>query len=225
MIPFDALKHSWLFRGLPAHQVRWLLEITPFSTPSYEKNEAVFHPLETADRIGVILLGKVQSYKLFPNGNQINVTIRTAGDIIGPAAALSVQGRYPFGVVALEHTEVLMFRRDSFLGLLRKDPRLAENVLAEISTITFMLQQRLELLSYHGIDQKIAFYLLMAARESGRRVIPIPGSMTKWALLMNVSRPSLYRELKKLDEQGLLRFAPSDLEILDVSALEKLLSK
>jgi len=222
---FEILEQSWLFRGLTAHQVQRLLSDIPFFTQSYEKDETVFYPLETADRIGVILRGKVQSYKLFPNGNQVNVTIRTVGDIIGPAAALSVQGRYPFGVAALEHTEVLMFRRDSFLCLLRKDPRLAENALSEISSITFMLQQRLELLSYHGIDQKIAFYLLMASKESGKATVPIPGSMTKWALMMNVSRPSLYRELKRLDEQGLLRFTAPEIQILDAPALEKLLRK
>ena len=222
---FDILEQSWLFRGLTAHQVQRLLRDIPFFTQSYEKDETVFYPLEAADRIGVILRGKVQAYKLFPNGNQVNVTIRTAGDIIGPAAALSVQGRYPFGVAVLEHAEVLMFYRDSFLRLLRKDPRLAENALSEISTITYMLQQRLELLSYHGIDQKIAFYLLMESKESGKATVPIPGSMTKWALMMNVSRPSLYRELKGLDGQSLLRFTAPEIQILDAPALEKLLRK
>lgn len=222
---FDVLEQSWLFRGLSVHQIQKLLNDTPFFIQSYEKDETVFHPLETADQIGVILRGKVQSYKLFPNGNQVNVTIRTVGGIIGPAAALSVQGRYPFGVAALEHTEVLMFRREGFLCLLRKDPRLAENALSEISSITFMLQQRLELLSYHGIDQKIAFYILMASKESDKTTVSIPGSMTRWALMMNVSRPSLYRELKRLDGQGLLRFTASEIKILNAPALEKLLRK
>ena len=222
---FDSLEQSWLFRGLSAHQIQSLLSDIPYFTQNYEKDEIIFYPLEMADRIGVILRGKVQSYKLFPNGKQFNVTIRAVGDIIGPAAALSVQGRYPFGVATMEHTEVLMFRRESFLCLLRKDPRLAENALSEISSIVFMLQQRLELLSYHGIDQKIAFYLLMASKESGKATVLIPGSMTKWASMMNVSRPSLYRELKRLDGQSLLRFTAPEIQILDAPALEKLLRK
>ena len=50
-----------------------------------------------------------------------------------------------------------MLSRDDFLRLLKRDPHLVENALFEISTITYMLQQRLELLSYHGINQKIAY--------------------------------------------------------------------
>ena len=220
---FDVLEQSWLFQGLPVSQIEKLVNEIPHTVHSYEKEEAVFRPLETANRVGVILQGSVQSFKLFPNGNQVNVTIRTVGDIIGPAAALSVQGKYPFGVVALEETKVLMFRRNDYLRLLRRDHRLVENALSEISSITYMLQQRLELMSYHGIDQKIAFYLLSEALQNNISIVSIPGSMTKWALMMNVSRPSLYRELKKLEEQGLLRINSKEIEITDHSALECLL--
>lgn len=222
---YNILTNSWLFRGLSADQIRHLFQNIPCTVQNYEKDEAVFRPLETAEWVGVILKGCVQSYKLFPNGNQINVTMRTVGDSIGSAAMLSIQHNYPFGVVAMEHTEILMFDRKNFLQFLQRDPLLMENTLSEIATITYMLQQRLELLSYHGIDQKISFYLLTQSVQSGESSVPIPGSMTKWALMMNVSRPSLHRELKQLEEMGMLRHTPLTVEILDASALEKLLRK
>lgn len=222
---YSVLSDSWLFGGLSSPQIEDLLQNLPYTVQAYEKEETVFRPLETAARIGVILQGSVQSFKLFPNGNQVNVTVRKAGDIIGPAAALSAQQKYPFGVVALEHTEILMLSRDSFLHLLQRDRRLVENAFSEVSTITYMLQQRLELLSYHGIDQKIAFYLLTESVQNEEAVIPIPGSMTKWALMMNVSRPSLHRELKRLEVQGLLCHTPMGIELKDPPALEKLLRR
>ena len=222
---FDLLEKSWLFHGLSAKQIETLLKKIPYTIRDYKREEAVFRPMETARQVGVILHGKVQSYKLFPNGNQINVTVRTVGDIIGPAAALSTQRKYPFGVIALEETKVLMFHREDYLHLLQSDPRLIENALSEISTITYMLQQRLELLSYHGIDQKIAFYLLSESLQNGTDTISIPGSMTKWALMMNVSRTSLHRELKRLATQGTVSITPHAVKILQVPALETILRK
>lgn len=220
----DLLERSRLFHGLTASQIEDLLEKIPHRFVRYEKKEILFRPLEAADQVGVILYGNIQSYKLFPNGNQINVANRRAGDLIGAAAALSVQGKYPFGVVALENTQVLLFHRDDFLKLLQADDRLMKNALSEISSITYMLQQRLELLSYHGINQKIVFYLLSEALQNDISTIPIPGSMTKWALMMNVSRPSLYRELKKLEDQGMIQILQSkNIEIVDYSALESIL--
>lgn len=222
---FDLLKKSWLFQGVSIKQIENLLEKIPYTIHDYKKEETVFCPMEKANHVGVILKGKVQSYKLFPNGNQINVTVRTAGDIIGPAAALSAQRKYPFGVVTLEETTVLLLRRTDYLRLIQSDPRLVENTLSEISSITYMLQQRLELLSYHGIDQKIAFYLLSESLQSDQYMIPIPDSMSKWALMMNVSRPSLHRELKKLEEKGMVQVTSHGIKILQVPALEQLLRK
>lgn len=216
-------KQSWLFKGFSAGEIEKLLQGIPYQVNPYAKKEAIFRPLETADHIGVILKGSVQSYKLFPNGNQINVAKRKAGDLIGAAASLSAQGMFPFGVVALEDTRLLLFQRKDYLRLLQRDDRLVKNALSELSTITYMLQQRLELLSYHGIDQKIAFYLLSEALQKDISTIPIPGSMTRWALMMNVSRPSLYRELKKLEDQGMVRIRPKEIEIADYAALESIL--
>lgn len=75
---FDILEQSWLFRGLSAHQIQSLLSDIPYFTQNYEKDETIFYPLEMAGRIGVILRGKVQSYKLFPNGNQVAACSITA---------------------------------------------------------------------------------------------------------------------------------------------------
>ena len=59
-----------------------------------------------------------------------------------------------------------------------------------IASATYMLQQRLELLSYSGIAQKAAFWLLMQIRQTGKTAVKIPDSMSRWAMIMNVSRPS-----------------------------------
>jgi hypothetical protein len=88
-----------------------------------------------------------------------------------------------------------------------------------------MLQQRLELLSYHGISQKAAFWLLTQARQTGSNQVRIPESVSKWAMLMNVSRPSLHRELKHLAEQGMIVYAPPIITIINADALQTVLSQ
>ena len=100
-----------------------------------------------------------------------------------------------------------------------------KNFMTELASASFMLQQRLELLSYSGIAQKAAFYLLIQARQSGKNVIRIPGSVSNWSMVMNVSRSSLHRELKKLEADGLISYAPPVIEILDFDALQNVLSK
>ena len=212
---YFSLEKSALFRGFSAAELRTALEYAPHHIQCYDKEEIIFGQLE----------GRVQAQKAFPNGSQINVSIRTPGEMLGPAAVFSASRRYPCDVIALEPTTIMMFHRKDFLLLMQKDLRILENFVTEISSATYMLQQRLELFSYNGIAQKAAFWLLIQHRKSGKTVLPIPESVTKWAMLMNVSRPSLHRELKKMENAGLIRCSTHSIELLDPEGLQELLSR
>ena len=222
---YSVLEKSTLFSGVPAKELRDDLEAVPHHIQCYDKGEIVFHLMEDANRIGVVLEGRVQAQKPFPNGSQINVSIRNPGELIGPAAVFSRSQKYPCDVVSLEPVTIMMFRREDILLLLQKDLRIMKNFMAELATATYMLQQRLELLSYSGIAQKAAFYLLIHTRQSGKNVIRIPDSVSNWAMIMNVSRSSLHRELKKLEASGVISYTPPTIEIHDPDMLQSLLSK
>ncbi|MDR9824119.1 helicase-related protein, partial [Vibrio sp. FNV 38] len=73
--------------------------------------------IEDADRFGILLEGSVQAQKPFPNGSQVNVSVRRPGEIIGAAAAFSKGQKYPCDIAALEPSTVLMFRREDVLLL------------------------------------------------------------------------------------------------------------
>ena len=222
---YTVLEKSALFSGIPAKELCDDLSTVPHHIQRYDKGETIFHLMENASRIGIVLEGNVQAQKPFPNGSQINVSVRKAGELIGAAAAFSRSQKYPCDVVALDSATIMFFQREDILLLLQKDLRIMKNFISELATASFMLQQRLELLSYNGIAQKAAFYLLIQARQSGKNVIKIPGSVSNWAMVMNVSRSSLHRELKKLEADGLIAYAPPVIEIHDFEALQNVLSK
>ena len=222
---YTVLENSALFSGIPTKELCNDLNTVPHHIQRYDKGETVFHLMENASRIGIVLEGSVQAQKPFPNGSQINVSVRKAGELIGAAAAFSRSRKYPCDVVVLESATIMFFQREDILLLLQKDLRIMKNFISELATASFMLQQRLELMSYSGIAQKAAFYLLIQARQSGKNVIKIPGSVSNWAMIMNVSRSSLHRELKKLEADKLIAYAPPVIEIHDFDALQNVLSK
>lgn len=222
---YSILEKCPLFAGIPAKHLREMLEETPHHIQCYDKGEIIFHLMNSADRIGIVLEGTVQAQKSFPNGSQVNVSVRLPGELIGPAAVLSRSRKYPCDVVSLEPSTIMMFRREDLLRLMQKDLLILENLTTEIASATYMLQQRLELLSYSGIGEKAAFYLLTKASENKTDRVSIPGSVSKWAMAMNVSRPSLHRELKKLETEKIISYQPPFIEILDSGRLEAVLNQ
>lgn len=221
----SVLEKSALFSGLSAAELRGVLEAAPHHIQCYDKGEVIFHLMEPATRIGILIEGRAEAQKTFPNGSQVNVTIRKPGDMIGPAAVFSKMGTYPCDIVSLDPVTVMMFRREDLLRLMQTDARILENFTSEIGTATYLLQQRIELLSYNGIAQKAAFWLLMQARQTRKDTIRIPESVSNWAMQLNVSRPSLHRELKRLEERGVIAYNAPSIRILDEDALQDVLSQ
>ena len=222
---YSILEKSTMFSGIPVKELRDDLEAVPHHVQCYDKGETVFHSMEDAGRIGIVLEGRVQAQKPFPNGSQVNVSVRTPGEMIGPAAVFSRSQKSPCDVVALEPATIMMFRREDILLLLQKDIRILRNFMTELATATYILQQRLELLSYSGIAQKAACYLLIQSRQSGKKVVSVPESISNWAMVLNVSRSSLHRELKKLEADKIISYDPPAIEILNPEALQNVLSK
>ena len=222
---YSILEKSTLFQGVEANVLREYLEETPHHIQCYDKEETIFHLMDPALRIGIILKGRVEAQKSFPNGSQVNVSIRIPGEIIGPAAVFSKSQRYPCDIVALEPATLMMLRKEDLLSLMQKDVKILQNFTTEIASATYMLQQRLELLSYSGIAQKAAFWLLMQVRQTGKTAVQIPDSMSRWAMIMNVSRPSLHREMKKLEEEGIIRYERKNIYVLDPDGLQAVLSE
>ena len=222
---YSVLENSTLFSGVPAAELRTALEETPHHIQCYDKGEIIFHLMDPATRIGIILEGRVEAQKSFPNGSQVNVSIRVPGEIIGPAAVFSKSQRYPCDIVSLEPVTVMMFRKDDLLKLMQKNVRILENFTSEIASATYMLQQRIELFSYNGIAQKAAFWMLTQARQTGKDKVRIPGSVSKWAMLMNVSRPSLHRELKRMEDVGIISYDSPSIDILNPDKLQEVLGQ
>lgn len=214
-----------LFRGVPADELQNILGAVTYHIRSYEKGEVIFHLMEPAAQIGVILDGSAEAQKPFPNGSQVNVSVKRSGEAVGSAAVFSKDAVYPCDIVATEPCTVMLFRKEDLLSLMQKDVRILENFTTEIASAAYMLQQRLELLSYNGIAQKAAVWLLMRSRKTQSDTIRIPGSVSKWAMTLNVSRPSLHRELKRLADAGIIHYASPYITIRNRHALQNLLSQ
>ena len=104
------LENSTLFKGLSSSEVRAILEETPHHVQCYDKGETIFHLMDEAARIGIVLEGCVQAQKSFANGSQVNVTSRFPGQMLGSAAAFSEDRVYPCDVIALQPSTIMILK-------------------------------------------------------------------------------------------------------------------
>lgn len=148
---------------------------------------------------------------------------KKCGDMIGEAAVFSRIALYPCEITAEAESELVFINKEVMLMLLSEYPDTLACFLTELSSMTYALQQRVELLSYSGICEKIAFFLLSQYKVTNDTRIKIPGSITIMSEQLKVSRTSLHREMTKLKKQNIIAIEKGYIRILDIAALNKLL--
>ena len=190
---------------------------------NYFAGETVFHASDAANQVAILLSGRIKVEKLLPNGSYLTIAMKKCGDMIGEAAVFSRVALYPCEITAETDCELIFFHKTVMLELLSEYPGTLSNFLTELSSMTYALQQRVELLSYSGICAKIAFFLLSQYNITNNTRIKIPGSITSMSEQLKVSRTSLHREMTKLKKQNIIAIEKGYIKILDIAALKNLL--
>ena len=124
---YSILQNSSLFKGLGEDEISDILGIISPTVKYYDKGNTVFNFMDTANRIGIILEGRVEARKNFPNGRQVDVSVRNPGDIIGPAAVFSKSRKYPCDIVAIEPAKIMLLHRDELLKLMQLNLCILQN--------------------------------------------------------------------------------------------------
>ncbi len=218
----EALKNCGLFAGCSLDFISILEENTSVHINHLSGNERVFRIEDNAEEIAIILAGRARVEKVMSNGNAIGMAVKKPGDLLGQAAVFCRAHAYPCDIIAMENVDVIYLPKAVLMELFAKDEKILENFLEEISNMTFMLQQKVNLLSHSGIAAKIACYLMEQSRQLETDIIPLPGSITTFASVLNVSRTSLHREIAGLKKSGAIRMSGEGIEILDREKLREL---
>jgi len=214
----------YLFSGKTAEEIDSILEKTDCFVKRYVSGESVFNSEDSTEYFGIILKGSLNVKKNLESGRGYTIFHRKSGDLFGGGVAFSRNPSFPCDIYSQGETEILYINKKSVYEILCKDSVIAENLISLFSKEVLVFERKLELFSTSSIRKKIAFSLLYddyAVLEKFR----LPYSKTEWAELLNVSRPSLCREIKKLHECGIIEMDGKNIRIIDRSGLGKIISE
>ncbi|MDC7220044.1 MAG: Crp/Fnr family transcriptional regulator [Spirochaetales bacterium] len=199
----SVLSRSLLFKGLDEQLLQEIIDGGDWEKRSYRKGESIFEIHESYSKLSLILTGTVEIHRPLLNGSNLCIEWREESDLFGGATVFSEEGEVP-GCRALAKcsVELISFSGEAFDNILSRYPLVVRNMNRLYSRRVLDYQQRLELFSYSSIKKKIAYYCLNILKCEGDRKLPF--SRSKWAEYLNVSRPSLQRELKELERGGAL---------------------
>jgi CRP/FNR family transcriptional regulator len=209
-----------LFRGLPKEQLEEVVAITTDQT--FHKGHTVFSEGEEASGFYVVISGQVKIFKLSSEGKEQILHFVTGGESFGEVPMFA-GGRFPAHAETVERSRLFFFPRAFFLELIKKDPSLAMNMLADLSKRLRRFTQLVEELSLKEVPSRLAAYLIyLSGGENGSGDLELSITKGQLASLLGTIPETISRILGKMSSQDIIEVRGRKISIMNRKKLEDL---
>lgn len=222
---YDVLLKSKMFHNMSIEALnKTILCFSPMIR-EYKKNENIVIAGEELSSVGIVLSGEAAVIKENFDGARIIIDILSSGNNFGEIAAFSKARVWPATVVAQENTIVMFVQTNRiFLGCCNRcegHDKLVENFITMISEKALMLNKKLEYLTMKSLRGRICRFLLENMKKAGGKTFMINMNRNELADFLNITRPSLSREMCKMRDEGLIDFHMASIRLLDVEEIRR----
>ena len=188
---------------------------------SFRKGERIFSEGDEGTGFYTVLAGRVKISKVSADGKEQILHLFGPGECFGEVSVFTGQG-FPADAAAALPATVLFFPRAAFSGLIRSDPALALNMLAQLSQRLRQFAGLIEDLSLKEVPGRLAKYLLYLSGQSGGGAMALDVSKGQLASLLGTIPETLSRILAKMNRQGLIRSRGAQIAILDPQGMAEI---
>jgi CRP-like cAMP-binding protein len=187
---------------------------------TYKKDEFLFNADDPAEGFYYLQSGEIRVFKMDEQGKEVEVVRPNPGDFFGEAIVF-VQKKYPSYAQAVKDSQVVFFEKNSFFQKLEGDPAISKFFLQLLAKKCVVLNRRIEALELRTVRQRLIQYLVSSCGHETSCVVTLPMKKTELAKLLGTISETLSRNLKQLQEDGLITVEGHTIHIKDKSRLKE----
>ncbi len=175
-------------------------------------------------RLFLLLSGQVQICKDFTSGKRDVLYLVEPGNVFGEIFLFGDRKKYWYDAVAVTDVSVLEMPWDFFYHFCSNacdhHKQLTQNMLEILSEDNFKMTRKLHIISTSSLRERIAIWLIDSMNENS--VVELRMNREQLADFLGVARPSLSRELMRMQKDGLIEVSRKAIRICDRDAVEML---
>lgn len=203
-----ALANCILFRGLSADALRELAAAG--KVRRFAKESMVFEQGAAAERLFVLLHGRVKAIQTTADGQQVTARFLKPGDPFGCVVLMAGADTYPVTTLAEVDCLVATWKAEAMVRFAHQYPKIAMNALQYVGAQLRDTQSRLQEAVTERIEQRIAHSLLRLVRQAGRKTeagieISFPVSRKDIAEIAGSRLFTVSRTLSKWEAEGIVK--------------------
>ena len=220
---FTILTKCPLFIGLADEEITQLLEKSNYQVKHFNKGVNIAQSGEEITAMLVVLSGSVKGEMMDFSGKTIKIEDIGAPRPLAPAFLFGQKNVYPVNISTNEPTDLLFISKQGFVQMMQINERVLSNFLNIISSRAQFLSNKIKFLSFQTIKGKLAHYILQQLKHSTTGKVVLEKSQSQLAELFGVTRPSLGRAIREMDQDNILSVKAKEIVILDKEKLSALL--
>ncbi len=209
------LRSNELFRGLDEKEMEMLDRLTSMTT--CESGRIFFTPGETGQVLFLLKKGRVQVYRLSPEGKKLIIATLEEGTLFGEMAVVG-QGMYNTFAQAIEPCTLCAMSRRDVEMLLAKFPQVSTRLLEILGNRLMDAETRLEAIAFKSIPARLAALLMQLQSKNF-----VDGHTHQdLAEMIGTYRETVTQTLNDFKTEGLIAIHRKRIEIRDPMRLQKL---
>lgn len=217
------LKKSPLFFEMTESDIESCLKCSGSEIVHYEKDELIFRQHDVPRKLLVLVEGAVVVGNDSSSGKRsIVATLDQPGDLFGEVFLFLNKHEYDHYAQAVSSAKVLHIPKEFMYHSCGKDcdyhTKMISNMLSILAQKAYFLNRKLQIVSCATLRQKIARVLLQNSSPDGW--VTLSMNREELADFMNTARPSLSRELMKMQDEGILKIEKRKMKIINFEKLQ-----
>ena len=195
------------FADLSRCQVNKLYNLLGVHIYNFNKNQEILPTIKNENIIGIILDGHAQIVSIEYNGNEIIIEDLYTDDVFGSNISLTNNENYQ--IISKNNTQVLVIDYDKLLNPINLKfsyfNTFFRNLFDIINAKFRERNERIRILEKKQIRDKLLEYFDIQYKKTRLRNINLPFSLKHLADYIAVNRSAMFRELKSLKDENLIK--------------------
>lgn len=204
-----------IFQGLSRADMQEMDRTTTMST--CRRGKIFYSAEDTSEVLFILKKGRVQLYRLTPDGKKLVVANVEAGSIFGEMAIIG-QGMHNTFAEAVENCLLCVMSRHDVERLILSKPPVALRVMNILAGRLRSAEARLEDMAFKSVSARLASLLLHLSREQGDRVYGY--THQDLADAVGTYRETATLTLNEFKSQQLIEIGRKRIDILNLVGLE-----
>lgn len=212
------------FDGLPTQRATDLLARLNYLLCKITKGDVVARQGEPCDQLYILIEGRLRGEMIDVMGNRVLIEYLDAPRVFATPHLFGADNMLSETFTAVGDGVLFTATRDSAFTLISEEPDILRKFLCIHENRDQYATKRLRVLSYKGVRERIAIYLLDSL-SPGCDTFTTVHNTSQLADYLNVTRPALSKEMNKLKREDVIATTENQVQILNLFLLHHLIRR